>query len=176
MSERQFVFRWDVDHRVCITDGIPRIRATCRDFGVPNTFFVNLGRSTNLREWLGKGVARSRAKLADKDAVHLIQKTGWPRFLLETAVHTAWDRPGVSRVIVNTNSRDYYEFRTQPYCADRIDWENRIALRSRSGSFICSGYDAEIYVPEAMGAAYCPLFDMRKLTPAEVTALRSQRR
>ena len=79
-------------------------------------------------------------------------------------------------VIVNTNSRDYYEFRTQPYCADRIDWENRIALRSRSGSFICSGYDAEIYVPEAMGAAYCPLFDMRKLTPAEVTALRSQRR
>ena len=79
-------------------------------------------------------------------------------------------------VIVNTNSRDYYEFRTQPYCADRIDWENRIALRSRSGSFICSGYDAEIYVPEALTAAYCPLYDMRKLTPAEVTALRSQRR
>ena len=78
-------------------------------------------------------------------------------------------------VIVNTNSRDYYEFRTQPYCADRIDWENRIALRSRSGSFICSGYDAEIYVPEALGAAYCPLRDMRKLNPAEVTALRGSR-
>ena len=86
MSQRQFVFRWDVDHRVCITDGIPRIRAVCRDFGVPNTFFVNMGRSTNLREWLGKGMVRSRAKLADKDAVHLIQKTGWPRFLLETAL------------------------------------------------------------------------------------------
>jgi hypothetical protein len=79
-------------------------------------------------------------------------------------------------VIVNTNSRDYYVFRTQPYCADRIDWENRIALRSRSGSFICSGYDAEIYVPEALGAAYCPLYDMRKLTPGEVTALRATRR
>ena len=79
-------------------------------------------------------------------------------------------------VIVNTNSRDYYEFRTQPYCAQRIDWENRIALRSRSGSFICSGYDAEIYVPEALGAAYCPLYDMRKLSPAEVTALRAMRR
>jgi peptidoglycan/xylan/chitin deacetylase (PgdA/CDA1 family) len=71
---------------VCITDGIPRIRSVCRDFGVPNTFFVNLGRSTNLREWVGKGMVRSRAKLADKDAVHLIQKTGWPRFLLETAL------------------------------------------------------------------------------------------
>jgi peptidoglycan/xylan/chitin deacetylase (PgdA/CDA1 family) len=75
-----------VDHRVCVTDGLPRIRAVCRDFGVPNTFFVNMGRSTNLREWLGKGVARSKAKLADREAVHLIKKTGWPRFLLETAL------------------------------------------------------------------------------------------
>jgi peptidoglycan/xylan/chitin deacetylase (PgdA/CDA1 family) len=86
MSERLFVFRWDVDHRVCVTDGLPRIRAVCRDFGVPNTFFVNMGRSTNLREWLGTGVARSKAKLADREAVHLIKKTGWPRFLLETAL------------------------------------------------------------------------------------------
>jgi peptidoglycan/xylan/chitin deacetylase (PgdA/CDA1 family) len=86
VSERTFVMRWDVDHRVCVTDGLPRIRAVCRDFGVPNTFFVNMGRSTNLREWLGKGVARSRAKLADRDAVHLIKKTGWPRFILETAL------------------------------------------------------------------------------------------
>jgi peptidoglycan/xylan/chitin deacetylase (PgdA/CDA1 family) len=69
-----------------MTDGMPRIRAVCRDFGVPNTFFVNLGRSTNLREWLGKGVTRSKAKLADREAVHLIQKTGLPRFLLETAL------------------------------------------------------------------------------------------
>ncbi len=86
MTDRLFVFRWDVDHRVCMTDGMPRIRAVCRDFGMPNTFFVNLGRSTNLREWLGKGVTRSKAKLADREAVHLIQKTGWPRFLLETAL------------------------------------------------------------------------------------------
>ena len=86
MSDRLFAFRWDVDHRVCVTDGLPRIRAVCRDFGVPNTFFVNIGRSTNLREWLGKGVARSKAKLADREAVHLIKKTGWPRFLLETAL------------------------------------------------------------------------------------------
>jgi peptidoglycan/xylan/chitin deacetylase (PgdA/CDA1 family) len=86
VSERVFAFRWDVDHRVCITDGLPRIRAVCRDFGVPNTFFVNMGRSTNLREWLGSGAARSKAKLADREAVHLIKKTGWPRFLLETAL------------------------------------------------------------------------------------------
>ena len=86
MSDRLFAFRWDVDHRVCITDGLPRIRAVCRDFGVPNTFFINLGRSTNLREWLGKGVTGTKAKLADREAVHLIKKTGWPRFLVETAL------------------------------------------------------------------------------------------
>jgi len=79
-------------------------------------------------------------------------------------------------VILNTNSRDYYEFKTQPYCADRLDWEQSIALRSRSGAFVCSGYDAEIYVPDAVGPTYCPVYDMRKLTPAEVTALRSQKR
>lgn len=86
MTDRLFAFRWDVDHRVCVTDGLPRIRAACRDFGVPNTFFVNMGRSTNLREWLGKGVTRSKAKLADREAVHLIKKTGWPRFVLETVL------------------------------------------------------------------------------------------
>jgi peptidoglycan/xylan/chitin deacetylase (PgdA/CDA1 family) len=86
VTERLFAFRWDVDHRVCATDGIPRIRAVCRDFGVPNTFFVNMGRSTNLVEWIGSGMARSKAKLADREAVHLIKKTGWPRFLIETAL------------------------------------------------------------------------------------------
>src|SRR4051812_35449702 len=45
-----------------------------------------MGRSTNLVEWVGQGTARSKAKLADRDAVHLIKKTGWPRFLLETVL------------------------------------------------------------------------------------------
>ena len=93
-----------------------------------------------------------------------------------TANITGYRRGPGDTVIINTNSRDYYQFRTQAHCADRLDWENRIALRSRSGSFICSGYDAEIYVPEALGAAYCPLYDMRKLSPAEVATLRATRR
>ena len=84
MSEQLFSFRWDVDHRVCVTDGIPRIREVCRDLGVPNTFFVNMGRSTNLREWLGKGLAGSKAKLSDMEAIHLVKKTGFARFVIET--------------------------------------------------------------------------------------------
>ena len=78
-------------------------------------------------------------------------------------------------VVVNTNSRDYYSFETQSHCADRIDWQNRIALRSRTGAFICNGYDAEIYVPEAVTPLYCPLYHMHKLSPEEVTALRGEK-
>jgi peptidoglycan/xylan/chitin deacetylase (PgdA/CDA1 family) len=55
---------------------------------VRNTFFLNMGRSTNLAEWL-RGMGKTRAKLGDRDAVHLIEKTGWPRFLLDTL----WARP-----------------------------------------------------------------------------------
>ena len=86
---------------------------------------------------------------------------------------TGYRRGPGDTVIINTNSRDYYQFDTQPYCADRIDWENRIALRSHTGSFICNGYDAEIYVPEAVGSAYCPLYHMHKLTPDQVAAVRA---
>ena len=60
-------------------------------------------------------------------------------------------------IYVNTNARDYYEFKTLGYCAARLDFENAIALRSRGGGFICSGYDAEIYVPDALGPTYCPV-------------------
>ena len=58
-------------------------------------------------------------------------------------------------IYVNTNARDYYELRTLGYCAARLDFENQIALRSRGGGFICSGYDAEIYIPDALGTTYC---------------------
>jgi peptidoglycan/xylan/chitin deacetylase (PgdA/CDA1 family) len=83
--EKLFSFRWDIDHRACITDGLPRILRVCEEHGVKNTFFVNMGKSTNLREWLRKGGLKgSKAKLGDMEAVHLIKKIGWPRFILET--------------------------------------------------------------------------------------------
>jgi peptidoglycan/xylan/chitin deacetylase (PgdA/CDA1 family) len=83
MSERWFSFRWDVDHHACVTDGLPRILRVCREIGVPNTFFVNMGRSTDLSEWL-RGFRKSKAKLTDMSSVSLVKKAGWPRFLKET--------------------------------------------------------------------------------------------
>lgn len=82
--DKLFSFRWDIDHRACMTDGVPNIQAVCREFDVRNTFFVNMGRSTNLREWLGKGLKGSRQKLNDMEAINLVQKIGWRRFALET--------------------------------------------------------------------------------------------
>ncbi len=79
-------------------------------------------------------------------------------------------------VYVNTNARDYYELRTLGYCASRLDFENRIALRSRGGGFICSGNDAEIYIPDALGSTYCPVRSNRKLSPQEVATLRAQKK
>ena len=43
------------------------------------------GPPTSASGW-ARAIGRSKAKLADRDAVHLIKKTGWPRFLLETAL------------------------------------------------------------------------------------------
>ncbi|MES2904121.1 MAG: DUF6491 family protein [Pseudomonadota bacterium] len=79
-------------------------------------------------------------------------------------------------IYVNTNARDYYELRTLGYCAARLDFENRIALRSRGGGFICSGNDAEIFVPDALGSTYCPVRSNRKLSPQEVATLRAQKK
>ena len=79
-------------------------------------------------------------------------------------------------IIVNINSRDYYELKTLGYCASRLDFENRIALRARTGGFICTGTDAEITIPDAVGPTYCPVRANRKLTPDEVTALRATKK
>ncbi len=99
LSEKLFSFRWDIDHRACITDGLPRIMQVCDEFGVKNTFFVNMGRSTNLKEWLSKGGLKgSKAKLQDMEAVHLIKKIGWPRFILETLLSRPVGRSLISHL------------------------------------------------------------------------------
>jgi len=84
VNEKLFSLRWDIDHRACITDGLPKIMQVCNDLGVANTFFVNMGKSTNLREWIGKGFSGSRAKFSDTESINLIGKIGWGRFIYET--------------------------------------------------------------------------------------------
>lgn len=71
---------------------------------------------------------------------------------------------------VRVGVRDVYQFEMFGRCDD-VDWANRIAVRSRGGSHICEGIDAEIISPTTLGPRRCPVKTVRKLTPAEVAAL-----
>jgi peptidoglycan/xylan/chitin deacetylase (PgdA/CDA1 family) len=124
VTERLFSFRWDIDHRACMTDGMPRVMQVCKEFGVPNTFFVNMGRSTNLREWLGKGIRGSRAKLNDMEAVNLIEKIGWPRFALETVLSRPVGRsfiPQLQQVLASGHELGLHGG------SDHVVWSRRFA-------------------------------------------------
>jgi len=51
-----------------------------------------------------------------------------------------------------------------------IDWSLRIGIDSRGRPWVCSGYDAELIVPDATGRRRYPVTDIRKLTPEEIAA------
>jgi peptidoglycan/xylan/chitin deacetylase (PgdA/CDA1 family) len=121
--QKLFSFRWDIDHRACITDGLPHILDVCNEFGVRNTFFINMGRSTNLREWLSKGGLKgSKAKLQDMEAIHLIKKIGWPRFVLETLLSRPVGRSFIDRL--EATARAGHEL-GQHGGADHVVWSRR---------------------------------------------------
>jgi hypothetical protein len=71
---------------------------------------------------------------------------------------------------VRVGVRDVYQFEMLGPCPD-IDWNQRIALISRSGSNICSGMDAEVVTHSPIGPQRCAVRSMRKLTPEEIAAL-----
>jgi hypothetical protein len=82
--------------------------------------------------------------------------------------------PGDS-IVVNSTSRDYYVLQPYHRCGN-LNVRMNIAVRSRGSNYICEGYDADLYVPGNLGYEYCPVRLIRKLTPAEITALRASRR
>jgi hypothetical protein len=73
-------------------------------------------------------------------------------------------------VNVRVGVKDVYQFEMMGRCQD-VDWNNKIAIRSRGGDYICTGLDAEIISPTSIGPQHCPISKIRKLTPAEVAAL-----
>ncbi len=71
---------------------------------------------------------------------------------------------------VRVGVRDVYQFEMFGPCPD-IDWNQRIALISRSGSNICTGMDAEVVTHSPIGPQRCAVRSVRKLTPEEIAAL-----
>ncbi|ODT89440.1 DUF6491 family protein [Phenylobacterium sp. SCN 70-31] len=73
-------------------------------------------------------------------------------------------------VNVRVGVKDVYQFQLMGPCGD-VEWNTKIAIRSRGGSQICSGLDAEIISPTSIGPQTCPVTNVRKLTDAEIAAL-----
>ncbi|MCR5874402.1 DUF6491 family protein [Phenylobacterium sp. J426] len=73
-------------------------------------------------------------------------------------------------VNVRVGVKDIYRLELFGGCHE-IDWSQQIGIRSRGGSTICSGLDAELIVPSTIGPQRCTVRRVRKLTPAEVAAL-----
>jgi len=65
---------------------------------------------------------------------------------------------------------DIYEARLLGNCGD-IAWTESIAFDAGATSLVCSGLGATLIVPTAIGPRRCPVNAIRKLTPAEVSAL-----
>jgi hypothetical protein len=78
--------------------------------------------------------------------------------------------PDDKTVNVRVGVKDVYQFELLGRCPE-IDWNQNIAVRSRGGSYICSGLDAEVISPSSIGPQRCAVRTVRKLTEAEVKAL-----
>jgi len=74
---------------------------------------------------------------------------------------------------VRVRANDYYRLELIGTCPD-IDWALGIAIRTRGSSWVCRGYDAELIVPHPSGTQYCPVRAVRRLSEAEVEALRNR--
>lgn len=84
---------------------------------------------------------------------------------------------GRDAVDVRVGPNQVYRLDLGPGCLD-VDWARAVALRSRTGSFICGPADAELVVP-ALGARRpdrCNVQDVRRLSEAEIDASRRRRR
>jgi len=68
--------------------------------------------------------------------------------------------------------RDVYHFTMFSHCLD-LDWNQRIALRSRGGgNFICNALDVDVVNhATGLGRQRCAVSSMEKLTPAQIAAL-----
>lgn len=57
-----------------------------------------------------------------------------------------------------------------------VDWSTQIGIRSTGGgSWVCSGFDAELLVPDPIGTQRCPVTNVQKLSADAARAARSGR-
>ena len=80
---------------------------------------------------------------------------------------------GDDAVVVRVGASNHYRLEFIGPCHD-IDWSQQIALRTRGSNWVCRGHDADIFVRGPMGTNRCPVRAVRRLSDAEVEALRDR--
>ena len=88
-----------------------------------------------------------------------------------------FDARGNDVIDVRAGANRYFRLQLFPGCPN-TNWTRQVALRTTSGSsWICQGLDAELIVPDpGIGPQRCLVTSVRRLSDAEVAALRQQRR
>jgi hypothetical protein len=85
---------------------------------------------------------------------------------------SSWAPVGRSTVNLRVGVSDYYELKLLGEC-NNIDWTQGIGVEHRGSSWICSGLDATLIVPQQTGVPpmRCAVSSVRRLSPDEVKAL-----
>lgn len=73
-------------------------------------------------------------------------------------------------VNLRVGANDVYQLELLGPCPD-VDWSLKIGIQSRGSSWICSGLDATLITPSAIGPQRCPVRTITALTPAQIAAL-----
>ena len=95
--------------------------------------------------------------------------------------HAGWvndfDARGDDVIDVRSGANRYFRLQLFPGCPNTT-WTRQVALRTTSGSsWICQGLDAELIVPQpGIGPQRCLVTSVRRLSDAEVAAIRQQPR
>lgn len=97
-------------------------------------------------------------------------QTGQTRECFFTRNVSGFSAPDDETLYLRVGVRDVYQMQMFSPCLD-MDWAQRLAVVSRSGSSVCRGMDATIVSPGPLGEQRCMVRAVRKLTPAEVEAL-----
>ncbi|MBU2136876.1 MAG: hypothetical protein KKA45_11835 [Alphaproteobacteria bacterium] len=83
---------------------------------------------------------------------------------------SGFSAPDDETLYLRVGVRDVYQMQMFSPCPD-MDWAQKLAVVSRSGSSVCRGTDATIISPGPLGEQRCLVRAVRKLSPAEADAL-----
>ena len=85
---------------------------------------------------------------------------------------SSWAPADRNTVNLRVSVNDVYQLKLLGDCPN-IDWVEHIGLEHRGSSWICTGLDAELLVPQPGGipALRCPVTSIRKLSKEEAASL-----